>query len=131
MSALLDSSIQASGQPIFEIVSQSTVIGRRGKTIDDYETFLPALVSALMLSFADRAESYIGSLQTMCVDAVPRVKADAVLLLAQIVVGAPVDVQARINIPCIVRTIVDLCKHEQAIVRSRAVQSLSRFGRFE
>jgi hypothetical protein len=131
MSALLDSKSETSGGRISEVVAGSTVKGRRGKTIEDYETFLPALVEALMSSFSERAEAYIGSLQTMCQDAAPRVKADAALLLAQIVVGAPSHVSVRINTPGIVRNIAELCKHEQAMVRSRAVQSLSRFGRLE
>ena len=131
MSALLDSKSETSGGRISEVVAGSTVKGRRGKTIEDYETFLPALVEALMSSFSERAEAYIGSLQTMCQDAAPRVKADAALLLAQIVVGARSHVSVRINTPGIVRNIAELCKHEQAMVRSRAVQSLSRFGRLE
>ena len=66
MSALFDSKNEASEDQISKVVARNTAKGRRGKTIDDYETFLPLLVAALMSNFSERAEAYIGSLQTMC-----------------------------------------------------------------
>ena len=131
MSALFDSKNEASEDQISKVVARNTAKGRRGKTIDDYETFLPLLVAALMSNFSERAEAYIGSLQTMCGEGPPRVKADAALLLAHIVASVPAQIRARINTTGIVRNIAELCKHEQAMVRSRAVQSLSKFGELE
>ena len=131
MGTLLDIKGGACNKQISEVFACNTVRGRGSKTIEDYETFLPALVAALMSSFSERAEAYIGSLQTMCRDATPRVKADAALLLAQIIVDAPAQVRNRINTVSIVRNITELCKHEQEMVRSRAVQSLSKFGELE
>ena len=82
MSSLLERDSSVSSNGLSKIISENTVEGIRGKAIENYETFLPMLVGALMSIFSDRAEAYVGSLQSMCHDAGPRVKAEAALLLA-------------------------------------------------
>lgn len=129
MAALLDSkSSEEADARIQDVVQKNISEGRRGKIIDDFESFIPSILDVLLSKFPVRADAYTSCLLSMCESSEPRVKADAALILAHVVVSVPSEVRARINSLGIVNKIAGLCKHEHQIVRSRAVQSLARFG---
>ena len=51
MSSLLERDGSVSSNGLSKIISENTVEGIRGKAIENYETFLPMLVGALMSIF--------------------------------------------------------------------------------
>ena len=103
------------------VVSDNCAAGRRGKTVDNYETFVTDLSKVIGSSFPTRVEAYVGALLQLCSGTQLRTQAEAAMVLVQVVVNAQEPIN---DVNAVVRCMIDLCQSEHPTVRSRAVNVL-------
>ena len=114
-----------------EIVESNSQESRRGKTIDEFEKFVSNYSSTLLSAYPSRAESYCSSIQVLCKSEMPRVQADSALLLSYVFIHVPKSAQQRLPLANIIKSVTDLCKSPEDIVRSRAVHALGLFAKLD